>query len=86
VLLLAALTLFACGGGTRATPTTAGSGGALALRLETEHFRIYADSVPDAVLQGVAGALERELPRLQADLQAAATRPFSVRVFQDEAA
>ena len=42
--------------------------------------------MPDGVLQEVATALERELPRFQADLQVAATRTFTVRVVQDEAA
>jgi hypothetical protein len=85
-LLLAALASGACGGGDRATPTAPASGGALALQLETAHFRVHADAVPQGVLQDVAAALERELPRFQSDLQVAATRPFNVRVFQDEAA
>jgi hypothetical protein len=38
------------------------------------------------VLQDLALALERELPRLQSDLQVTSTRPFGVRVFQDESA
>ena len=85
-LLLAGLPAFACGSGDGGTPAAPAAGDALSLRLETAHFRIYADAVPDAVLQDVATSLERELPRYQADLQVAANRPFSVRVVQDESA
>ena len=85
-VLLAALWPLACGGGDRGSPAAPAASAALALRLETAHFRIYADAVPEAVLQEVAAALERELPRFQADLQVAAIRTLTVRVFQDEAA
>ena len=85
-LLLAALSALACGSGDRDTPAAPAAGAALSLRLETTHFRIYADAAPDAILQEVATALERELPRYQADLQVAATRTLTVRVVQDEAA
>ncbi len=84
-LLLAALWPVACGGGGGGSPAAPAASAVLALRLETAHFRIQADAVPDGVLQEVATALERELPRFQADLQVAATRTFTVRVVQDEA-
>jgi hypothetical protein len=58
----------------------------LVLRLETAHFRLYADAVPDSVLQDVASRLESRLPEFEADLSVASTRPFTVRVWQDEAA
>ena len=85
-LLFAAPWLVACGGGDGGSPAAPVASVVLALRLETAHFRIQADAVPDGVLQDVATALERELPRFQADLQVAATRTFTVRVVQDEAA
>lgn len=36
--------------------------GPLALRLETSHFRHYADAVPDTTLRELAAALEDRLP------------------------
>jgi hypothetical protein len=85
-LLLAALWPVACGGGAGGPPAAPAASAAIALRLETAHFRIHAGAVPDGVLQDVATALERELPRYQADLEVAATRTFTVRVVQDQAA
>lgn len=84
--LLLALAPAACGGGVGAATAPTAATGALSLRLETARFRLYADAVPQAVLQDVAAALERELPRFEADLQAPGPRPFSAHVYQDEAA
>lgn len=94
---VAALVAAACGNdpGGAAAPTAAsngvtlqlaGAGLGLPLRLETARFRLYAETVPQGVLQDVAAALERELPRFEAELQASATRPFTVRMLQDQAA
>ena len=83
-LLLGALVSAACGGDD--TPTAPAALPALGLRLESAHFRLYTDSASEGVLQEVAGRLEEALPRYQADLGVGATRPFTVRVWQDEAA
>src|SRR5262249_15520078 len=83
-LLLAAAACAGCGGD-RITPTAPRSV-ALTLRLETAHFRLYTEAAPDVVLREVASALEAALPRYQADLDVDATRPFTVRVWQDETA
>jgi len=84
-LALAAAACCACGGGDGA-PTAPTPAIVVALCLETPHFRLYADAVPDGVLQDVAAGLEAALPRYQADLAVGNTRPFTVRVLQDEAA
>jgi len=85
-LLLGALVSAACGGDDTTAPTAPAAVPPLGLRLETAHFRLYTDSAPEAVLQEVAGRLEAALLRFQADLGVGATRPFTVRVWQDQAA
>lgn len=85
-LLAALLAAAGCGGGDPRAPTAPAAAPALAVRLETAHFRLHTDSTPDGVLQEIAVRLEAALPRYQADLGVGATRPFTVRVWQDPAA
>jgi hypothetical protein len=54
--------------------------------MQTGHFRFYTDAVSDAALRELASALEDRLPRYQTDLGVAATGPFTVRAWQDQAA
>jgi hypothetical protein len=70
-----------CGGGSASPSQFAES---LAPRLETGHFRLLAGRASDAVVQGVANALEEARPRLLADLAVPATRSTTVRIWQDE--
>jgi hypothetical protein len=76
----------ACGGHGAEGPAAPATGGTLALRLEIAHFRLYTDGAGDGVLQEMGNRLEAELPRFQSDLQVGVTRPFTVRVWQDQAA
>jgi hypothetical protein len=83
--LLAVVVSTSCGGD-RTSPTAPASPGALALRLETAHFSLYADAVPDATLRELAAALEGRLPGYQRDLGVTVTRALTVRVWQDPTA
>lgn len=83
--LLAVVVSASCGGD-RTAPSAPANPGALALRLETSHFRFYADAVPDATLRELAAALEDRLPGYQRDLGATVSRALTVRVWQDATA
>jgi len=85
LLRLSAVGLTACGGGNHGLLTTPAPDAALTLHLQTAHFRLYTDAASDDVLQEVAGRLEADLPRFQADLEVGTTRAFTVRVWRDEA-
>jgi hypothetical protein len=76
----AALLAIACGhGGASPTPPAA----AMTVRVETAHFRVLTDAVPDDVLRGTAFRLEQERGRVMSDLAVAAVRPITVKVWQD---
>lgn len=66
------------------SPTPAASE-VLVLRLQTDHFRFYADRVTDAALRDVADRLEAGYARVLADLSVASVQPVTVKVWQDQA-
>jgi len=83
-LLVYALFVAGCGGGT--SPTASAAVEIPVLRFQTTHFSLYGDRVEDAVLRAVADELEANFARVLADLSLASVRPVRVKVWQDQAA
>ena len=82
--LLAAglLTGPACGrSGTASSPSA--SGEVLSLKLETAHFRVWADRALPSTLRDVADTLEAALPRISVDLGVTAMPTTTVEVWTD---
>jgi hypothetical protein len=55
----------------------------LSVKLETAHFRLWADRAAPATLREIADALEAELPRISADLAVTAMPVTTVDVWTD---
>ena len=73
----------ACGSDTPTSPDPPRE--ILALRFQTDHFRVLAGSTPDAILHSAAARLEVEHPRIVSALGVTALPTITVRVWQDEA-
>lgn len=68
------------------SPTTPGPGAqpeTLTLRLETAHFRVWADRAAAATLSEIADRLEAELPRVSTDFGVTAMPLTTVEVWTD---
>ena len=76
------LLLAACGRNTPAGPGSS-TGEILALKLQTEHFRLLAGGASQAVVQSVADALEANCARIAADLDVTDLRPTTVEIWTD---
>ena len=72
-----------CGGGTASGPTATVE--TLELRLQTDHFRIFAGATPAASLRSAADRLEAEFPRILRELGLSTLPVITVRIWQDEA-
>ena len=75
--------LVACGGQTTTSPTAAIE--TLELRVQTEHFRVFAGATPDASVRAAADRLEAEYPRILRALNLPAVPLVSVRIWHDQA-
>lgn len=83
--LIASLFAVSCGGPGDAGPSPSSRAAEnLVARLDTAHFHLLAGGAADSVVRSVAEALEAARPRLLADLGVPATRPTTVRIWQDE--
>jgi hypothetical protein len=78
----AAAAAVACGTSTGATPTPTPAE-VLTLRLQTAHFRVWAGQAAADTLSAIADQLEREFPRLSADLGVADLPVTTVEVWTD---
>src|SRR5687768_9894940 len=72
----------ACGGDTGTSPGPPRE--TLALRFQTDHFRVLAGATPDSILRSAADRLEVEHPRVVAALGITSLPTMTVRVWQDE--
>jgi hypothetical protein len=77
-----AMTGSACGG-SETTSSPSASGEVLSLKLESAHFRVWADRAAPSTLREIADRLEAELPRVSADLGVTAMPTTTVEVWTD---
>lgn len=73
----------ACGsGGGISTPSAAAE--SLELRIQTDHFRIFAGTAPNSAVQAAADRLEAEYPRIVTGFGLPGLPVITVRIWQDE--
>lgn len=79
--IIAVASAIACGGSVN-TPTAVSE--MLELRIQTDHFRIFAGTAPNAAVQAAADRLEAEYPRIVTGFGLSGLPVITVRIWQDE--